>query len=129
MNTANPMQWIRANERLYVASTSGHSLSMARGEEKQVRQELAILAYARGAVAIDEPGGEPNESEPGPTSEVVTAAVREACLVLQAEGDPELFTANGRPKVLAVEALVKDVENEFITPGVVEEVWSDIQAG
>ena len=93
-----------------LATRTGASVVIQPGEKRQVRPALAKVAKAKRGVRVEEAKGGPEPvtaSKPTPEPTVDhEAEVFKAVQALVQKGDPADFTAQGRPKKLAVRRLV-----------------------
>ena len=125
---------IISDQELRIATTWGVAVIFHPGIEKEVSDEIGLLALQEGA---KEAGGstappaapsEPVEEfelvdstdlniEPNP--DPLLEKTMQACLTLIEEGDPTSFTVDGRPKA----AKLKEAVGEVIPPDVREQAW------
>jgi len=128
MNASDKV-WVKASGGpIYAANTNGHSVRLARDEVAQVRYDLSSMCYEQGAVAVEGPNAEQKVEvdNSGPTLQVVSEAIRQACIVLMENGDPDTFTTAGRPRVAVVEKLCPEIDKSLIHTALVNEVWAEI---
>jgi hypothetical protein len=119
------MRTVVSDVDLYVSCTSGHAARLKAGEPREIRDDLAVIAFTEGAYAV-RPTGETEKVKVPAEPAVLKEAVRKACEKALDEGTPEDFTASGRPKVRVIEVYVDGFEDSEITPAIIDEVWAEM---
>jgi len=119
-----------ANGPIHAANTLGHTVRIARDQVALVRGDLATACFEAGGIPVSDPASDtPDavvESTHGPSTETIHTAVKAACVAIMSDGNPELFTVAGQPKVSVVEEMCEDIDPSFIHRALIGDVWDEL---
>lgn len=118
-----------ADQDMYISTTWGASIRLYAGEEKEVGDDIGLLALQEGAKRVDEPIlnnpsliAEQEEVEEAVIVEDRAEKLTETMKQILENGNPEDFTSDGLPKQSAIKAIF----GEQVNAEEREETWAEV---